>query len=141
LRTGLLEHSEIAGSTGYRTYHVWVWMNLIEFGIFLGLPTALAVVWAVPRMAADLRGKSGALMPAYLGAAALTVLLALDVSGIVRGETSRIWLFFAPFLIPAAAQVILPDECDTRPFLITLGLTALQLLVMGYTLQPIVRPY
>lgn len=141
LRTGLLQHSEIAGSTGYRTYHVWVWMNLVEFGIFLGLPAALGVVWAMPRIVADLRRKSGALMPAHLGAAALLVLLGLDLSGIVRGETSRIWLLFAPFLMPAAAGALMPDERHVRPFLIALALTALQLLAMSYALQPIVRPY
>jgi len=33
------------------------------------------------------------------------------------------------------------DEGDARVFVIALGLTALQLLVMGYTMQPIIRPY
>ena len=141
LSTGLGEHAGIAGTSGYRTYHVWVWMNLIEFGIFLGLPAAVAVAASVPGIVRDLRARTGALMPAYLGAAGLIVLGVLDVSGIVRGETSRIWLLFVPFLLPAAARVILPDERDPRPLIVALCLTGLQLLVMGYTMQPIIRPY
>ena len=116
-------------------------MNLVEFAVFLGLPAAVAVVWGMPQVWADLRRRSGPLMPAYLGASALVVLLALDLSGIVRGETGRIWLFFAPFLMPVAARAAMPDERDARPFLIALGLTALQIIAMGYTMQPIVRPY
>lgn len=141
LRTGLWQHSEIAGPSGYRSYHIWVWMNLVEFGIFLGLPATLAVVWAVPQVIGHLRAQGGLQLPACLTAGALVVLALLDLSGIVRGETSRIWLFFAPYLVPAAAATILPEERELRPCLTALALSALQLLIMSWTLQPLIRPY
>jgi hypothetical protein len=141
IATGLGEHSGIAGASSFRSWHIWVWMNLIEFAVFLGLPLAVCVVASVPGVIRDLRARSAQALPAYLAAAGLLTLLVLDVSGIVRGETSRIWLFFAPFLAPAAARVLLADDGDIRPFVIAVALTALQLLVMGYTMQPIIRPY
>ncbi len=141
ISAGLGSHSHIAGTSSFRSWHIWVWLNLIEFGVFLGLPLAAATVAAVPRVVSDLRSRSAQALPAYLAGAALLTLLALDISGIVRGETSRIWLFFVPFLVPAASRVLLDDEGDIRPFVIALALTGLQLIAMGYAMQPIIRPY
>ncbi|MGD9495991.1 MAG: hypothetical protein AB7Y46_06755 [Armatimonadota bacterium] len=139
---GLGAHSGITGLASFRSYGVWVWLNLVEFAVFLGLPLAAVVVAAVPRTIDALRGVGGRTLPAYLLASGLLTLLLLDVSGLVKGETGRIWLFFAPWLVAGAAPMLLDEDApDLRPLAITCALTALQLLLMAWTMQPIVRPY
>ncbi len=139
---GLGAHSSITGRASFRSYHVWVWLNLVEFGVFLGLPLAALGASAIPRLVRALRGVSGRMLPAYLGAAALLTLLLLDVSGMVRGETGRLWLFFAPWLAAAVAPDLIDEQGHGRRLLIiACTLTALQLLLMAWTMQPIMRPY
>jgi len=119
-----------------------VWLNLIEFSVFLGLPLTAVVVASLPGIMRDLRRKAGQMLPAYLGASALVTLLALDVSGVVRGETGRLWLLFAPYLAAGAAPRLLSENGSRRGVLIaTYALTGAQLLIMALTMQPIVRPY
>ncbi len=138
---GLGAHS-VNGLMVLRRYGVWVWMNFVEFAIFLGLPLTVLVVASVPRIIRTLREVSSRALPAYLGGAALVTLLLLDISGGVKGETGRLWLFFAPWLAAAVGPELI-DEAGTRRhlFAFTLGLTALQLLLMAWTMQPIMRPY
>jgi len=139
---GLTAHASITGRAYSRTYAVWVWLNLIEFAIFLGLPLAAATVAAMPRVLRDLRLSSGATLPVDLGAAALMVILVLDFSGAVRGETGRLWLFFAPYLAAAAGpKLVAEDGLRYFPLIATCALTGAQLLLMALTMQPVVRPY
>jgi len=142
LSEGLGAHSSLTGRASSRSYHVWVWLNLVEFAIFLGLPLAALVVASVPRMVRALRETSSQALPAYLGASALIVLLLLDLSGTVKAETGRIWMFFGPWLAAAAAPEALDEDArDLRPLIIACALTALQLVLMAWTMQPIMRPY
>jgi hypothetical protein len=139
---GLGAHSSITGLASYRSYGVWVWMNLVEFAVFMGLPLTVLAAASVPRLIRTLRETSSRALVAYFGAAALLTLLMLDLSGVVKGETGRLWLFFVPWLAAAAA----PDLVDRaggrwRLLLTTCALTALQFLLMAWTMQPIVRPY
>jgi hypothetical protein len=108
----------------------------------MGLPLTVLAAASVPRIIRTLRATSSSALTAYLGAAALVALLLLDVSGVVRGETGRLWLFFVPWLAATAAPDLV-DESGSRWRLlaITIALTALQLLLMAWTMQPIVRPY
>ncbi|MGC9318958.1 MAG: hypothetical protein ACP5KN_13075 [Armatimonadota bacterium] len=139
---GLSAHSSITGRASFRSYHVWVWLNLVEFAIFLGLPLAATVVASAGRFARELRPMSGRMLPAYLGASALLTLLLLDASGTVKGETGRLWMFFAPWLAGSVAPWLCGDDGSRwRLLAITCGLTALQLLLMAWTMQPIIRPY
>lgn len=139
---GLGAHSSITGRASFRSYHVWVWMNLVEFAIFMGLPLTVLAGASIPSIVRTLRELSSSALPAYLGAAALIALLLLDLSGTVKGETGRLWLFFVPWLAAAAAPDLL-DEAGSRWRLLatTCALTGLQLLLMAWTMQPIVRPY
>jgi hypothetical protein len=139
---GLSAHSSITGRAFSRTYGVWVWLNFIEFGVFLGLPLAAMIVASVPRMLRDLRGGPVAALPSHLGAAAVLTILLLDLSGVVKGETGRLWLFFAPYLCAAAAPSLIGERGGRQiPLIATCALTGVQLLLMGLTMQPIVRPY
>ena len=68
-------------------------------------------------------------------------MLLLSFSGVVKGETGRIWLFLAPFMAAGAAPALLPRERgDWRLVALTCALTAVQVLVMAAAQQPIARP-
>lgn len=139
---GLGAHSEITGVASFRSYYVWVWLNLIEFGVFVGLPLAVLVAASAPGAWRALRATAGQTLPAYLLAAGLVTLLLLDLSGMVKGETGRLWLFFAPWLAAGAAPAVLDEEArDLRPLAIACALTGLQLLLMAWSMEPIMRPY
>lgn len=139
---GLGAHSSITGQASYRSYGVWVWLNLVEFAIFMGLPLAVLAIASIPRIIGTLREVSSSALPSYLGAAALLTLLMLDLSGTVKAETGRLWLFFVPWLAAGAAPELVEERGSRRHLLVmTLALTAAQLLLMAWTMQPIVRPY
>lgn len=141
-RAGLGAHSAITGVASFRSYHVWVWLNLVEFAVFLGLPLAVLVVAAAPGAFRALRAPTGQTLPAYLLTAALVTLLLLDLSGTVRGETGRLWLFLAPWLAAGATPVVLDEDAhDLRPLASTCALTGVQLLLMAWSMEPIMRPY
>ncbi|MFW5867881.1 MAG: hypothetical protein ACOCX2_08705, partial [Armatimonadota bacterium] len=130
------------GRASFRSYGVWVWLNLVEFAVFMGLPLTVLAAGSIPRVIRTLRETSSTALTAYLGAAALVALLVLDLSGVVKGETGRLWLFFVPWLAAGAAPLLV-DEAGGRwrLLVLTCALTALQLLLMAWTMQPIVRPY
>ncbi len=139
---GLGAHSEITGLASFRRYRVWAWMNLVEFLIFLGLPFAVLLIASMPRMIRTLRRMSGMMLPAYLGTAAVLTLLMLNFSGVVLGETGRLWMLFAPWLAAGVSPLLIDEEgSHWRLLAITCALTALQLLLMAWTMQPIMRPY
>ena len=84
VKAGLGAHRQIILKEVGRTYWKWLLYNPIEFVCFIGLPL---VIWTM----AGIRGR--------FAWAWLITLLVLDVSGWVRAETGRIWLFLMP---PAA---------------------------------------
>lgn len=81
-----------------RRYWVWLGANLADFALFAGVP---ALVLALPR-----RGDRDSRAMASLVAAFWLVFLALDFSGMIRGEVGRIWLMLAP--VPALLAVRRP---------------------------------
>jgi hypothetical protein len=78
-----------------RPYGRWVIFNMVDFLPFAGLALVLALPLSLVPM---LRQREEAWLPAVL----LTV-LALDLSGMTRGEVSRLWLFLMPSLVLAAS--------------------------------------
>lgn len=93
-RAAISAHREMAVAT--RSYATWLFANPYDFALFCGPAVAvLAVAGALLR-----RGPSG-MRRGLAGGAALFVLLWL--SGSVRGEVGRIWLFAMPFVALAAA--------------------------------------
>jgi hypothetical protein len=78
-----------------RPYGRWVVFNMVDFLPFAGL----ALVLALPLGLVPLLRQPG---EAWLPAVLLTV-LALDLSGVTRGEVSRLWLFLMPPLVLAAS--------------------------------------
>ena len=95
VRASLLAHREVTTISFARTYWKWVLMNPVECALFVGLPLTAAAVWSARALA---RGAKQSGLRWFL-LSALLVFVALDLSGVVRGEVGRIWLFL---LWPAA---------------------------------------
>ncbi len=115
---------------GKRSHLAWAAMNLVMWAPFLGFAALFcALLCALRRPKADLSG-------AQIGVATLFVLLLLSLSGNVRGEVERLWLFaLAPVAVWAAFAPI-----TTKNRAILLALQAAQTLLMAATLGPLVRP-
>lgn len=130
-RTALRLHKAGGGGIGHRAYLPWLLFNLIDYGVFLGLPLVLVITDAVVN-----RDLSGRTAPTLL-AATLGTLLLLNLSGTVKAETERLWLFFNPALAAAAASAVAARGVRGWP----LACQPLQLLLMALALPPLVRPY
>ncbi|HEX8552869.1 MAG TPA: hypothetical protein VF681_15100 [Abditibacteriaceae bacterium] len=104
-----------------RAHLPWSALNILFFALFVGWPLVVAVVRA-PRAVS-------------FGLAALATALLLTLSGNVRGEVERLWLF----LLPAFAAWAGTAELGRfRPYFV--ALQAAQSLIMAATLAPLVRP-
>lgn len=96
-RTAISAHAQMAVTT--RSYATWLLANPYDFALFCG--PAVALLGAVGLVS---RRGPVALRRGLWGGAALFALLWL--SGSVRGEVGRIWLFAMPFVALAAAAAI-----------------------------------
>ncbi len=93
-RGALLAHRAVAATESVRSYWKWVLMNPLECALFAGLPLSAAALWARRAIAAPRLAR----LRVFLASWAIIFVL-LDLSGTVRGEVGRIWLFL---LWPAA---------------------------------------
>ncbi|NUP99996.1 MAG: hypothetical protein HUU35_09090 [Armatimonadetes bacterium] len=103
-------HQAIAPGWG-RTYWIWVLADWPEFFISAGWPVVLlagAALWT---------GRPAEEPPAGPWRQLLAVgllLLALDLSGLIRGEVSRMWLLYVPPLIVAGVCWLERHEVSAR---------------------------
>ncbi len=121
-----------------RGYWPWVWLNLGVWALFIGWPVVALLARGVKlykENATRARFSAGGFC---LGVATLAVLLLLCLSGNVRGEAERLWLFS---LAPLCALAAFHDELRWRDWAPLLCLQALQTLLMSATLAPLVRPF
>lgn len=81
------------GTGSDRPYLYTVFGNLAVFGLLTGPATAAAIGWVRDRVLV------------FLAGSALVALLALDVSGVTRGEVERIWLPLAPWAVVITAAL------------------------------------
>jgi hypothetical protein len=94
-REGLFAHRGVTTVEAARSYWAWLIMDPVELIVFAGLPLVAAAFWSWRGIARD---PESARLRAFLLAWFIAVVL-LDLSGTVRGEVGRIWLFL---LWPAA---------------------------------------
>lgn len=127
----LVAHREGGGGIGHRAYLPWLAFNLIDYIALAGIP----VVWVAVEAVA--RGELPSGSARCLGLAFLAVMLVLNVSGTVKGETERIWIFFNPLLAASAAGAARARGGYAWP----LACQPLQLLLLALALPPLVRPY
>ena len=124
-----------------RAYLPWIGLNLAVWMIFVGWPAVALLAGGVKLYrtselsASPLANQLAS--GAALGVATIATLLLLSLSGNVRGEVERLWLFsLAPLCVLAASR-----HWPARVVGPLLGLQALQSLVMAATLAPLVRPF
>lgn len=113
---GIFAHRQATTVEFPRTYWKWVLMNPVEMAVFAGLALVAAAAWAgIQRKA--LSPSLGVFLISWLAALAV-----LDVSGTVRGEVGRIWLFLMwPLAVGAGAAVAkLPERRLTATMLVAM---------------------
>lgn len=140
-RTALSEHAMIAGSASHRSYGTWVWLDLVEFAVFLGLSTTLLAGSLLPTWIRRLRERKGQL-PDALSVACMGCLVAVSVCGVVRGETGRIFAPLVPVLMTGVAPCCCPGvRPSRRVVLLTLTLVLVQNGLMALTMMPVSTPF
>ncbi|MEA2692723.1 MAG: methylthioxylose transferase [Acidobacteriota bacterium] len=117
-RVAISAHRTMAVVT--RSYSTWVGWNLYDFALLLGPAVALLALAALRPGPAARSFRWG--LWGFWG-----LLLLLDLSGSVRGEVGRIWLFFMPLACLFAAAALAEREGeDRRPAGVVGGLALLQ---------------
>ncbi|MAS33193.1 MAG: hypothetical protein CL610_04245 [Anaerolineaceae bacterium] len=109
-----------------RPYVPWLWLHFWEWALLTGVP--VIVLW----LKGTWRQRQAVKPGAVLGLALLLTMLVLIFAGIARGETGRVWLFFAPFVLICAASG-LPAQHQKRTWWAISGAQAALLLVVGAT--------
>jgi len=108
------------------TYQTWVFFNLYDFAIFLGVPLALILIFALGKEIFNWINRRGADVAFWLFA--LTILI-LDLTGKNRGEVARIWIFLVPLAVAAVASYITKSKNPRFLFLFVIAIVLLQLIV------------
>lgn len=109
-----------------RVYSTWVFANLWDFTLFLGVGLAVSVLARLPAEVDALRrGTIERVAEIPFALALVVALIVLDVSGSILGETGRIWMFLMPLAVGAAATSL-----GRRPVAATLPLAVAQLVVL-----------
>ncbi|MEU8804607.1 hypothetical protein [Spirillospora sp. NPDC048819] len=100
-----LETYLVSRGSAQRSYAYFALANLAVLGLLTGPAVAHALPRALGALRDAVRARSASppAAVAALAAAALVGVLALDVSGVTRGEVERIWVPFAAWLLTAAA--------------------------------------
>ncbi len=116
---GLFAHRQATTVEFPRTYWKWILMNPVEMAVFAGLALAIAALWAAPAM----RSPQSRPLRLFL-LSWLIVLVVLDVSGTVRAEVGRIWLFLMWPLAFAAGERLsrAPKYATALPLLVLMQL-------------------
>ncbi len=111
-----------------RPYFPWLLQHPLDMAEFVGVPLMALAAWRA------LRVRRGRLRAGdVLALSAFGTLLALTLSGTARGETGRVWLFFAPLWVLLAADVLVTLRRAERTALV--AAQALTLLVMAAFLR------
>ncbi len=84
-----------------RTYHIWLFFNLYDFFLFLGIPVSVVIFKSLFTELKDLKHIDISL------ASFLFTVFILNLSGRVLGEVSRLWLPLMPFaLYPFSKELL-----------------------------------
>ncbi len=109
-----------------RPYLPWLWLHFWEWALFTGVP--LIALWLLNVV----KGKRD-----ILGLSLLLTMIVLLLSGTARGETGRVWLFFSPFVLIAAAYALQNRRSN---WLIVSGAQVILMIVLASILPVIDAP-
>jgi len=113
-------------TTGSRSYGVWLLGNPIDLLVFLGFPIAFLLIYNLIRRIPFPKS----LLP--IAIAAFGTLILLWLSGIVRGEVGRLWMYFGPLLVLIAVGWSEGRHSSRSTLYVSLiALLAVQLLIMN----------
>ncbi len=135
-RAALAAHHEESVQAMTRSYGKWLVANLFDFFYFVGVPVvALFAAWlAAPQ--AKLHAEAVSARWQFIAFVAFgATLFLLDLSGLVRGEVARIWMYLAVFPVAfAAARLRQEDEpqWSQLAWIIVCCLQLLQTALMQY---------
>ncbi len=121
-----------------RPYWPWVWLNFAFWLLFIGWPIVALLARGVTLYKETSARASLCAGGVCLGIATLGVLILLSLSGNVRGEVERLWLFS---LAPICALAVAGQALRWKNWAALLALQTLQTLSMAAMLAPLVRPY
>lgn len=117
-------HRKLMNTIDHRSYFVWIFFNFIEFLLFAGIPIFTSLIYAIKKNYLILKNNA-------LFLSLIITLLFLNFSGRVRGESSRLFIPFLPFLILLVATFLTKEyHFKTKHFLIIYLLQAIQILIM-----------
>ena len=102
-----------------RPYLPWVWLHFQEWALMIGIP--LIVLWLLAALRPEKRDS--------LSLALAVTMLVLLISGTARGETGRVWLFFAPFVFIGAGQWLKGETINVSLSWLAIGISQAALLV------------
>jgi len=123
-----------------RSYAPWAGLNLVVWAIFCGWPVVISLVGSalsrkelIIRTRTRIWGRCPDIALA-LALGTISTILALSLSGQVRGEVERLWLFL---LAPLSACALVGKGKSAVALVL---LQAIQTLVMAAALAPLIRP-
>jgi hypothetical protein len=108
---------------GGRGYLIWLFYNLYDFFLFLGIPIFILIVGQF------ILAWKKIIKPDLFLVSFILFLLILNFTGSVRAEAARIWLPFVPLAILPAANFITEIKFSKRQFVIILLALGIQLIV------------
>ncbi len=92
-----------ANPVGFRSYPVWLFFNIYDFFLFIGVIISLLFLWILSNKKVKITADKnyGALILALISS-----IIIFDLSGSTRGETGRIWLPLMPYVVIIVAGFI-----------------------------------
>lgn len=113
-----------------RSYFIWIFYNLYDFFIFTGIPVAGVYLFALKTTLGNFSKKLWKKVDPVLIAFTIMILV-LNFSGSVRGETARLWIPFLPFIVLIVSSFMTNTlKISTKAFAVILLLQVVQILVM-----------
>ena len=128
--TIVVSQTLMSGLPEGRDYITWVFFNLSDFFIFLGVPLSLYFCLVLFQLVKNIRIRTFKNLDPLTGGF-IGMLISLDISGSVRGEVARIWIPFYPFIVLILALFITKQlKVKNYIFISILCLQFLQILFM-----------
>jgi hypothetical protein len=106
-----LAMQKLDAATVHRPWSSTVLLDPYDFLLGAGILAGPLIVLHVARIA---KSFAAARESSALSLMALATILAVDVSGLLRGETARLWLFLQPFAIVPASRELLRFDARGR---------------------------
>ena len=128
-------HRHFEAVTHERSYSLWLWANWLDLALWLGPGIFLLGVVGSTRMWLVCKEKE--LWKADTAAATVAfwlTVLALNISGISRGEVGRLWIFLMPYVLLFAMF----PQWSHRQRTFILSLMALWSWLIGYAISPFI---